>query len=87
MKKAIERLTKAKNLAKEYLTGDRDDPMENIYKWANEALEEMKKVISTLTAATVVLEGMAEGGRDKNGLAAVALNMVKEAIKKERSKQ
>jgi hypothetical protein len=40
----------------------------------------MKTVIDNLNAAIIMLEGMAEGGRDENGLAAAALDMVKEAI-------
>jgi hypothetical protein len=42
MEKVIELLTKAKNLAEEYLTGDEDDPMEDIYKWVSEALDELQ---------------------------------------------
>jgi hypothetical protein len=86
MKKVIKKLENVVKLAGEYLTGDEDDPMEDIYKWTSEAMEELKKIISTLTAAVAVLEGMAEGGRDENGFVAVALNMVKEALKNERNK-
>jgi hypothetical protein len=79
MKNAIKLLKKAVKLAEEYLTGDKDDPMEDIYQWTSDALAELTHRDELKLTANNLCDLLEHEWRQADGMPKEAAKVYREA--------